>query len=227
MPRPRNSSSPGRRTRCASRDAAMPAASRAPATRISSPSVTLRRGYAARVAHGVVWRHARGGHDPRADRGGRSAGGAARPTRGRREAARGRDHQPQLPGQLRRRRVRRAAARQGHQPARHRPRGRAPGHQAGRRARHRAEGGRDVRGPAVPRHLLRRGTRADVGGAARAGRARRGRQAGCGPSTTPASSCRPSSRCTTSSASTPTSRAPGAARCRRPSTARSSAPARS
>src|SRR5215207_6984769 len=57
MPSARNSSRPGRRIRCASREAAMPAASNAPATRISSPSVTpgegMRPGRARRTVPAV------------------------------------------------------------------------------------------------------------------------------------------------------------------------------
>ena len=189
----------------------MPAASNAPATRISSPSVTLGGGMRPR-SHGVVWRHARGGHDSRADRGGGAAVGAARSARGRRRTLEGGitnrnflvnfggdDYVVRLPGKGTEllgidREAERLATEQAAEL------GIGP------------EGGRHARGPPclVTCFIEEREMTSPRSCATRT--ARRG-GAGCERSTSPASSCRPTSRSTTSSTSTPRSRARAAASC--------------
>ena len=92
--------------------------------------------------------------------------------------------------------------------ARHRPRGGVGGVVRGGAGRRRAAGSGDARGPAGPRHRLRRGPARDRGGAARARRCSRRSPSRCAGCTTAARSCRRPSRRSGSWRSTRIRRAP-------------------
>ena len=119
----------------------------------------------ARRREARIARHARRG-DGRAS--------LARPRRADRGARR-RDHEPQLQGRARRRRVRPQDRRQGHGAARDRPARRARGLTRRSRSRCRAGGGRVRRAGGLPRHAVPRRRRRRGGGDPRAGGAPPGR----------------------------------------------------